>query len=219
MAWALEYPGCFAYAETADMALAAIPAAISEYSAWILSRNQGRSWIDSADIELVLEETWDVYFIDDEFELVTQGYEVNSWYRHDWKPLSAQDIERGIQVLEWSRSDLLDAVSDLTNDQLSAKFPKERWNIEGILRHVGNAEWWYLHQLGMVFPKEELPKDTFTRLEYVRAYLVEKIPTWAGSTQVVGVSGEFWSPRKVLRRTAWHERDHTWHIRKLLGAF
>jgi hypothetical protein len=34
--------------------------------------------------------------------------------------------------------------------------------------------------------------------------------------KVVGVEGEMWSPRKVLRRAVWHERDHTEHIRKLL---
>jgi hypothetical protein len=32
----------------------------------------------------------------------------------------------------------------------------------------------------------------------------------------MGTDGEFWSPRKLLRRAVWHERDHTEHIRKLL---
>lgn len=33
----------------------------------------------------------------------------------------------------------------------------------------------------------------------------------------VGIDGEFWSPRKMLRRAVWHERDHTFHIDKLIG--
>ena len=37
-----------------------------------------------------------------------------------------------------------------------------------------------------------------------------------GVKQVIGVDGEFWSPRKVLRRALWHERDHMEHIKKLL---
>jgi hypothetical protein len=32
---------------------------------------------------------------------------------------------------------------------------------------------------------------------------------------VVGVGGEFWSPRKLLRRVAWHELDHLQHIQRL----
>jgi hypothetical protein len=34
----------------------------------------------------------------------------------------------------------------------------------------------------------------------------------------MGTDGEFWSPRKLLRRAVWHERDHTGHIRKLLAG-
>jgi hypothetical protein len=37
--------------------------------------------------------------------------------------------------------------------------------------------------------------------------------------QVTGVDGELWSPRKVLRRALWHERDHTDHLRKVLDLF
>ena len=29
---------------------------------------------------------------------------------------------------------------------------------------------------------------------------------------------QFWSPRKLLGRAAWHERDHTAHIRELRAA-
>jgi len=50
----------------------------------------------------------------------------------------------------------------------------------------------------------------------VRANLLEILPGLAGSSRVVGVSGEFWSPRKLLRRAVWHEYDHIAHIRKLL---
>ena len=56
----------------------------------------------------------------------------------------------------------------------------------------------------------------FQRLEQVRSHLVEILPGLVGSTQVVGISGEFWSPRKLLRRAVWHEYDHLAHIRKLL---
>jgi hypothetical protein len=47
-------------------------------------------------------------------------------------------------------------------------------------------------------------------------FMNEIFPTLQDSKQVVGADGEFWSPRKVLRRTLWHERDHTEHLRKLL---
>jgi hypothetical protein len=43
------------------------------------------------------------------------------------------------------------------------------------------------------------------------------LPTLEGMKQVFGVDGEFWSPRKVLRRALWHEKDHVEHICKLIA--
>ena len=54
------------------------------------------------------------------------------------------------------------------------------------------------------------------RLQKVRALLNATLPKLEGVVKAVGVDGEFWSPRKVLRRALWHERDHTEHIKKLL---
>jgi hypothetical protein len=42
------------------------------------------------------------------------------------------------------------------------------------------------------------------------------LPTFVELRQVAGIDGEFWSPRKLLRRAVWHERDHTEHIGKLI---
>ena len=59
-------------------------------------------------------------------------------------------------------------------------------------------------------------KSRWQRLEKVRKHFTSALFKLDGVKQVVGVDGEFWSPRKVLRRALWHERDHTEHIRKLL---
>ena len=69
---------------------------------------------------------------------------------------------------------------------------------------------------GSVFSDADVPEDPIDRLTEVRNVLNEKLPSLKGSNQVIGLEGEFWSPRKLLRRAAWHERDHTEHIQKLL---
>ncbi len=214
-AWALEHPGCFAYGPNGDAALAAMPEAIANYAAWIASRNQSECWLETDEIELYLAETWEGYAIDEDFNLAEEGYEVNAWFLHDWRPLDEQEILCARQMLSWSRDDLLEAVAGLSPQALQAEHSGERWNIEGILRHVGGAEWWYLDRLGLAQPRQQLPKDTIERLGSVRARLLEVLPALVGFQQVVGVDGEFWSPRKLLRRAIWHERDHTFHIHKL----
>ena len=217
-AWVLGHPGCFAYGTDGSTALAAVPKAIQEYRLWIAA-HISECWLTGSETEqseYQLDETWECYSIDSNFELVQDGYEVNAWFRHDWKPLSVEDIQHGQLLLSWGREELLKTVGDLNTETLERTYPKERWSISGILKHIGGAEWWYLDRLGLAFPRQEVPEDPFPRLEKVRTNLVEILAELAGSSQVTGVSGEFWSPRKLLRRAVWHEYDHIAHIRKLL---
>jgi hypothetical protein len=214
LAWALEHPGCFAYGADEHDALHRIPAAYVEYVSWI-ARHETNPWIAPVDQESQVDETWEVFAIDEDYELAPEGYEVNAWFLHDWKPLTELEIDRGLNLLAWSRADLLAAVAGLSQEALDFKHPGERWSIAGILKHIGSAEWWYLDRLGLAFPRVEVPEDLLERLGKVRARLEANLPGLAGSPQVVGVGGEFWSPRKLLRRAVWHERDHTMHIMKL----
>lgn len=216
LAWALEHPGCFAYGEDGEAALANMPQALEAYTGWIADHHCGESWLHLGEMELRVDDTWQVYDIGEDFELVDQGYSVNAWFLHDWKPLVLEEIERGLELLTWSRADLLELVSGFSPEALKAGYPGERWSIEGILKHIGGAEWWYLDRLGLAFPRQDVPEEALARLEKVRAHLESVLPTLPGSKQVVGVAGEWWSPRKLLRRAVQHERDHFFHVRGLL---
>lgn len=216
LAWVLNHPGCFASGAEGDAALANLPTEIAAYWDWIAGHDD-RATPSAEEIQIRIVDTWVDYLVNEDFERVSEGgYEVSAWFLHDWKPLTGEEIDRGLQLLSWSRTDLLSTVAGLSQEALEVKQAGERWNIKGILRHLGGAEWWYLDRLGLAFPQREVPRDPFERLEVVRARLEHKLPELEGASQVVGVDAELWSPRKLLRRALWHERDHTGHIRKLL---
>ena len=216
IAWALEHPGCFAYGKDASAASANLEIAIQSYATWIL-KHEPRTWLNFEEVKIRVEEAWNAYLIDDEFDQVeNDGYSVESFFRYDWKPLTAVEIHRALKLLAWSRSDLLITVEGLSDEKLNQTYLGERWSINGILGHISDAEWWYLDRLGLAFLREEVPEEPFTRLEKVRALFKATLPKLVGSKQVVGMDGEYWSPRKILRRALWHERDHIVHIRKLL---
>jgi predicted RNase H-like HicB family nuclease len=216
LAYALEHPGCFAYGKDANAAALNMETALQSYATWIL-KHEPNTWLNFETVEIQAEEAWEVYLINDEFDKVERdGYSVESFFRHDWKPLTAIEIQRALKLLVWSREDLSKTVEGLTAEKLDQTYFGERWSIGGILGHIGGAEWWYLDRLGLAFPRAEVPEEPFARLEKVRAVFKATLPRLEGSRQVVGVDGEFWSPRKALRRALWHERDHIEHIRKLL---
>lgn len=216
LAWVLGHPGCFAYGSDQTAALQAAPAAIQDYIAWI-GAHIDDNWLEPGEINVRLVETFEVYSINEDYELQEDGYEINAWFRHDWRPLTPDDIAQGLYLLNMSRMELMQTVKDLSPAQLDEKLPDERWSIAGVLAHIGGAEWWYMDRLGLAYPRKEVPEDPFERLIAIRNHLVKTLPALVESRQVVGIDGEFWSPRKMLRRAVWHERDHTDHIRRLLS--
>jgi len=216
IAWALEHPGCFAYGANASAACLNLETAIQKYATWIM-RNQTNTWLNFDEVEIIPEETFEVYSINDDLDKVeTEGYYVESFFRHDWKPLKREEVEHGIDMLYWTRDELLKTVSRLSAEKLAATYPVERWSISGILGHICGAERWYLDRLGLAFPEQELSKEPMLCLKQSRDLLIHTLPKLIGVSQVVGRDGEFWSPRKVLRRALWHEMDHIGHIKKLI---
>jgi hypothetical protein len=216
IAWALEHPGCYAYGGDTDESLENLPKAIKEYAHWIGQHET--PWVESEEPELIVEETFNDYDITPEFDIVEKGeYTVEPFFQYDWKPIDREEMEAARKLLDWSRQDLLTLLGGLTPEQWSFKGQGERWDVSGIVKHTGGAEWWYLDRLGLAFPREEVSSDPLERLEKTRKRMLEVLPGLVDIKQVIGMEGELWSPRKVLRRTSWHERDHTEHIRKVLG--
>lgn len=214
LAWVLGHPGCFSYGSSPEDALDKLPPAIENYIAWVHQKAE-QPWLDFGEIEIAVEGTWEDYTINESYELVDEGYEINAWFLDDWKPLTGVDIQCGLQILQWSRELLLESAAGLGEAERQLIQEGERWSIHGILLHTGGAEWWYLNRLGLAPPRDQLPDEALKRLQVVRQELIKQLLTLEGKNLVLGVDGEFWSPRKLLRRAVWHELDHSNHIVRL----
>lgn len=215
IAWAFDFPGAFAYGMDGSTALMALPQALIRHAGWA-NRHSGGEWISLGDFDIRLEETWDDYTAPRSWTTAKGDVEINPFFRDDWRPLDRVDVTRGLEMLRWSREDLLKVVSALDEAKLDQSYEGERWSIRGILAHVATAEWWYLDRFGLIGPRNELPKDPYQRMAAVRLKLEEALPELAGVEKVFGLEGELWSPRKLLRRALWHELDHIGHIAHLL---
>jgi hypothetical protein len=217
LAWALDYPGAFSYGAEGSEAVLNLPRALLEHQERVNRHAaQGQPRLELGDFDLRLVETFECYTIDANFELAKDGYEVDAFFRDDWRPLDRAEAVRGVELLGWCQEDLLAIVEELPASKLDATYPGERWSIRGILKHVAGAEWWYLDRFGLGGMRSDIPKDPVLALKAVRKMLDKALIDLAGASLVTGKDGELWSPRKLLRRAVWHELDHTQHITKLL---
>lgn len=210
VAYVFDLPGCYSSAETQDGAVLLAPARIAEYFDWRVRHGRPSPLADQGIVTQV-DEVFLSYPDKDDPE-----YIVNAFFQDDRRPLKPDDVDDIRWLLEQTRADLLAVIEQITLTKRKKQISGERFkHINGILSHVAWAEWWYFDRLGLAFERKQMPKDPLEALAQVRAHTVVTLPALAGDTRVVERSGEQWSARKVVRRTLWHERDHTQHISKM----
>lgn len=190
VAWVFEIPGCYASGPTPEPAIAGVPDAyIKETGA-------------EQDVTCVVAERSRAVPADDDPDIL-----VNAFFEDDRRPLTVEDIRDGMARLHAQRADLLELV---TTVDLA-----ERDDIAAILTHIVRAERWFLRCVGVDLDVPDT--DVTDQLAFLREQLVQRLPSFAGVEFSSDVGGERFSPRKLLRRAVWHERDHMQQIRRMVA--
>ncbi len=195
--------GCYAERETRAAALAAAPGAIAAYRAWLRAHGED---VPDEPIETQVEETIREWWVD-------ADNSVSAFFAADRAPLTGHEIADALLLLDWNRADLLDSIAGLRPEDLAREI-EDGWSINTILLHVGRGEWWYMDRLDLAFPKEDRPNEPLACLDKVRSYFKTVLLTVVNDDRLTEAEYEIWSPRKMLRRALWHERDHLEHIQK-----
>jgi hypothetical protein len=212
IAYVFDLPGCYSAAETQDGAVLLAPARIAEYFDWRTRRGRPSPLADEGIVTQV-DELFRSYPDKDDPETT-----VKAFFKDDRRPLKPDEMDDVRWLLEQTRADLMAVVEPITPTRRKSGISGERFkHINDILMHIAWAERWYFDRLGLAFPRDDMPNNPLKALGKVRANTLVNLPRLVGNTEVVERSGELWSARKVVRRTLWHERDHTQHIAKVAG--
>jgi hypothetical protein len=211
VAWVLDLFGCFGAAQSREEAIAGVPSRIAGYYAWVAGHDPAMP-SPAGPFEVEVVEVFEAYASDE-----SPDYLVNAFFEDDRRPLSYWDIVTGLKLLAWTRQDLMDVLASLSPRDFAQQLyePVEGGapqTIAAIGEHVARAENWYFDQLDLAVEWSTLPGDVVGKLEAVRANTRIQLVKLVGEGRITESCGECWSARKVLRRTLWHERDHTQHI-------
>ena len=217
-----DCPGCWVFGRTPESALRKVRAAVSEWFEWLRSHGE-RPSVKADEIAIVEGEILRV-----SYNPVEAG-KPEPLFWSEVLPISNEDIERTIQLMGYSRNDLLKLVSALDGEVLDWQPPENPRTIRNCLRHIGIVEWWYITRLDIDLP-EELPEDVFGLLHSTREtalYNLQNLPEekWSGIYQPrkhvdpEAVVCNLWTARKILRRFVDHERLHARYIEKVLKMY
>jgi predicted RNase H-like HicB family nuclease/uncharacterized damage-inducible protein DinB len=223
LAHVLDLPGCVVRAATRHEAVRRLPAAIQEYHSWL--RRHGDSAPDPGEsirVEVVAESVGCGPF--------DRG-DAAALFLPDCEPVTCEEMERTFQLMANNRADLLALVQHLSDDLLDWQPNPESFSIRGLLRHVGNAEEWYVSRL---VPPDTLPAEwaedetlpIFEFLDMERRTALTRLRQLSAEERAAvfypavwtSRPDEPWTARKVLRRFLEHEREHTEQVREILAA-
>ena len=211
IAWVLALPACFSSATTSADAVAYAPQKIAEYFSWLLAHNSLLPAVHEP-IEVEVNETFHSFASRED-----PTYIVNALFDDDRRPLGYWDVEIALQLLNWTRQDLLDVIQSTAQAQLTEDNSGQvRASIPGILNHVAIAENWYFNQFSFGLDQAQFPNNPLKRIEIVHANTRARLVELIGDERIVRNCDELWSARKIVRRTLWHIRDHTQQIAQLL---
>ncbi len=223
MAHVLALPGCFARAYNQEEALAALPNAVRAYCAWLRQHGDGvPERVEPISLRVAETSTGFVPF--------WRGSKA-ALFAPDRVPVSRDEMESYFRRAAYARTDLLALVRSLSDEMLDWKADQESMSIREILRHIGNAEEWYVSRVvdPTTLPSEwvhdaDLPIFEFlemerrTALDRLHQLTDRELAEILFPTQWTNHPDELWTARKALRRFLEHEREHTGHIRHVLTA-
>lgn len=141
-------------------------------------------------------------------------------------PITKKDVARTLRLMTYSREDLLDLISDLSNKCLDWLPPNEPRTIRNCLKHIAYVEPWYITRLNVELPSR-YPRKVFQMLSYTRKIVGDYLKNFPrdkmhGIFQPQKDSNpicNLWTARKVLRRLVDHERLHTRYINRVLQMY
>jgi hypothetical protein len=186
-----DMPGCYSSAASMEAALAAAPDQARWYYRWLSSKDGGFPEIDG-DLRVQTIE-----------QIPLRGF-----FEKDAQAIRPWDLDLALRVLAWNREDLLGYLRTLEGrlePPAADVIPKT------LIEHIYRSELWLLSRLHLSTEDLELPSGVLDRMEVVRQQVLALLPDWVNSNLVVSTENEKWSPRKVLRRLLWHDRDHIPH--------
>ncbi|MEW6045773.1 MAG: DinB family protein [Bacillota bacterium] len=224
MAHVLEPPGLGIRFESRASFEREMGGAISEHLRWLASHGLWESPPpQNGSVEWAIAEEQP---IEGDFE---SGDDVG-FYGPDLAPLSRDEVERYLQIARCAREGLVALVRRLPPEAFDWRYNEKARPIRQILRHVANAELWYITrviddpskhgmppELDALDRRMDASSDPVERLLMVREgferffrmapdEVLNQVTTPSWFCEILT---ERWTARKALRRAIEHEREHT----------
>jgi predicted RNase H-like HicB family nuclease len=218
-AFAPEYPGCWVFGRTIQSALQKVEVAVTGWADWLLKYGEIVPDISKN----VKAEVTEILRVD--YNPIESG-KPEPLFWSEVAPVTREDINRTISLMEHSRSELMVTIHDKTEDYMDWQPPNQPRTIKNCIMHIANVELWYITRLNIKIP-DKSPENPLELLNFSRDVVLNNLNNFP-KNKMKGIFQprryknpvcNLWTARKVLRRLIDHERLHTKYIIKVIELY
>ena len=212
LAWALDFPGCFAYGEDDAEVMMNFVRNLLAYEAWI-NLHADQPWFNLINLDFRIVEV---------IKLENSSRQAGSskpmaFFEDDHRALTQDEVQHALSVYHWQKEELMAGLEFLPEAAYARAKRETGKSIPAMISQMAQDTYAILTALGIPLPAFPSEDDGLAQLDFIAGLVHLALPALVGVELISEAAGEMWSPRKAMRHLLWRKREGIEQIKVLVG--
>jgi len=212
LAWALDFPGCFAYGQADAEVMLNFARNLLAYEAWI-NLHADQAWFNLINLDFRIVEV----FKPENASCMARSSQPVAFFEDDRRALRQDEVQHALAVYSWQREELLAGLEFLPEVAYARAKQRTGKTIPAIVSQMTQDCYDILAALKLPLPPFLTKSEALVQLDFTTELIRRTLPAWVGVEAIYEVDRELWSPRKVMRHLLWRQREGIEEIKTFAG--
>ena len=212
LAWALDFPGCFAYGQADAEVMLNFARNLLAYEAWI-NLHADQAWFNLINLDFRIVEV----FNPDNASRLARSSKPVAFFEDDRRALTQDEAQHALAVYSWQREELLAGLEFLPEAAYDRAEQRTGKTISAMVSQMAQDFYDILAALRIPLPPFPSKDESLAQLDFTCELVRGTLPAWVRVEAISEVGGELWSPRKGMRHLLWRQREGIEQIKAMVG--
>jgi len=212
LAWALDFPGCFAYGQADAEVMLNFARNLLAYEAWI-NLHADQAWFNLINLDFRIVEV----FKPENASCMARSSQPVAFFEDDRRALRQDEVQHALAVYSWQREELLAGLEFLPEAAYARAEQRTGKTIPAMVSQVAQDCYDIMAAVKLPLPPFPTKSEALAQLDFTTELVRETLPAWVGVEAIYEVDRELWSPRKAMRHLLWRQREGIEEIKTFAG--
>ena len=212
LAWALDFPGCFAYGQADAEVMLNFARNLLAYEAWI-NLHADQAWFNLINLDFRIVEV----FKPENSSRLEGSCKPAAFFEDDFRTLTQDEVQHALEVYSWQREELLAGLEFMPEAAYARAEQRTGKTIPVMVSQMSQDCYDILAALKLPLPPFPTKSEALVQLDFTTELIRRTLPAWVGVEAIYEVDRELWSPRKAVRNLLWRQREGIEEIKTFAG--